>query len=73
MPGTLIQIKAPHFVAGLILHPDKRHVVKAAPIIKYMIGWTARQVWDYSKEKNWECYQVHPSTRALDKHAPKHR
>lgn len=49
---TLVRIVAPHFVAGL--EHDNDSVRRAAPIIKYMIGWEPRKVWDYCKSKGWK-------------------
>ncbi len=47
-----IQIKAPHFTAGVIV--KDRAVVTAAPIIKYMIGWKYIKVLHYCDEKGWK-------------------
>lgn len=47
----LARIEAPHFVAGITLKDD--HVVIAAPIVKYMGGWSRDRVRDYCKEKGW--------------------
>lgn len=47
----LIRIVAPHFVAGLLV--DNGRVVVAAPILRYMIGWTGRQVGAYCAQKRW--------------------
>jgi len=47
-----IVIDAPHFYAGVTL---KNHVViKAAPIVKYMIGWNVERVGAYCTQKNWK-------------------
>lgn len=48
----LVRIVAPHFVAGF--EHDEIIVRRAAPIIKYMVGWSPRKVWDYCKSKGWK-------------------
>ena len=47
----LVRIVAPHFVAGL---ETDGTVQRAAPIIKYMVGWTDDHVRAYVKEKGWK-------------------
>lgn len=47
----IIRIVAPHFVAGALLEPSG--VVRTAPIIKYMVGWTRDKVFGYCKSKGW--------------------
>lgn len=42
----LIRITAPHFCAG-IMKGD------AAPILRYMRGWTVKQIRDYCDKKGW--------------------
>jgi len=46
MSGT-IRIVARHFVAGVV-HRDGR-VVRAAPILRYMIGWDGQRVAAYCR------------------------
>jgi len=53
---TLIQITAPHFVAGIVARDGK--VIEAANIVKYMRGWDGKQVADYCKEKGWSWRRV---------------
>ena len=48
----LAQVKAPHFVAGIVLENDI--VTEAAPIVKYMHGWSRDKVRDYCKQKGWQ-------------------
>lgn len=48
---TLMQITAPHFCAGLVLVDNQ--VTEAAPILRYMIGWTITRVWLYCHKKRW--------------------
>lgn len=42
---------APHFVAGLEMSGGT--VVRAAPIIAYMVGWTRDEVRSYVHRKGW--------------------
>jgi len=49
----VIRIEAPHFVAAVVLGPLGR-VVRAAPIVAYMIGWLEPQVTAYCRHKGWE-------------------
>lgn len=49
-PGKTIRITAPHFVAGVFGHEV---VEKAAPILKYMVGWTLERVQVYATSKHW--------------------
>jgi len=48
----LFRISSPYFVAGAVTKQSR--VVKAAPIIKYMIGWHSLKVVQYCKKKGWE-------------------
>jgi hypothetical protein len=48
---TLAVIDAPHFNCGIVLWDDK--VVEAAPIVRYMKGWSRSRVRDYVKGKGW--------------------
>jgi hypothetical protein len=47
----LVRITAPHFVA--CLEASGGVVVRAAPIINYMLGWDGRRVARYSDSKGW--------------------
>jgi hypothetical protein len=51
MAETLVSIEAPHFNAGLVAEGGT--VKEAAPILRYMIGWTGKQVADYCRRKGW--------------------
>jgi hypothetical protein len=53
---VLIQVDAPHFCAGLVAKEGK--VVIAAPILRYMIGWTGTQFQAYLKKKGWTYQRV---------------
>lgn len=48
----MVRIEAPHFVVGVIL--ENYHVVKAPPIVRYMIGWTYDRVVQYARQKGWK-------------------
>jgi hypothetical protein len=48
---TLIRIVAPHFVAGL--EAEHGRVVRAAPILRYMLGWEGARVAGYCRSKRW--------------------
>jgi hypothetical protein len=48
----MIVIDAPHFYAAVIFSAGI--VVRAAPILKYMIGWRGASVVRYCKKKNWK-------------------
>jgi len=44
----LIQITAPHFVAGYDTQSGR-----IAPIIRYMRGWPLEKIAGYCKQKGW--------------------
>jgi hypothetical protein len=46
-----IRITAPWFVAGVVIEEGK--VVRAAPIVKYMVGWPKASVIKYSRGRGW--------------------
>ena len=47
----MLCISAPHFVAGVVL--DGNVVVRCAPILRYMLGWTRARVEGYCRRKHW--------------------
>jgi len=53
----LVQIQAPHFTAGIEVNEHKI-VTRAAPILKWTINKSLKQVLDYCKKKNygWVCF-----------------
>ena len=52
----MIRIVAPHFVAGVEIGlRDDFVVVRAAPILNYMLGWRVYRVLSYCSGKRWEC------------------
>lgn len=46
------RIEAPHFVAAAEIQDGV--VVRTAPILDYMMGWTTEQVRDYVESKKWQ-------------------
>lgn len=58
---TLASIDAPHFVAGIVLWDDV--VVEVSPIVKYMKGWSRKQVRQYCERKSWRIICVHELQR----------
>lgn len=64
----LYRIDAPHFCAGLEIeekieylnpyHYSIYKVVRAAPKIKYMLGWTRNKVTKYCKKKGWKLDEI---------------
>jgi len=48
----LAAIDAPHFHAGIVFLDDR--VVRAAPIVSYMKGWSRDRVRAYCKKKGWK-------------------
>lgn len=57
-PEIIGRIIAPHFVAGLIFVQGDWDAAaicnKAAPIIKYMLGWEDLEVQLYCEKKGWK-------------------
>lgn len=51
----LMRVVAPHFVAGVVFDGETvaSRVVRAAPIVHYMQGWTAARVMAYCRTKKW--------------------
>jgi hypothetical protein len=47
----MIRINASHFVAGVVL--ARGRAARAAPILRYMVGWTTKQVIEYCERKGW--------------------
>lgn len=54
---TLIRISSNYFVAGIDVGKLGR-IMKAAPILKYMIGWTVPEVQAYCKHKRWKLEMI---------------
>ena len=55
MSQKLLRIEAPHYVAGAIFKKvnDDWRCVKAAPIIKWMIGKSIKDISDYLSKKKF--------------------
>jgi len=51
MTSTAI-IDAPHFMCAIVINGGV--VIQAAPIVKYMNGWTVGAVKDYCAKKGWK-------------------
>jgi len=51
MTSGVIQISAPHFCAGVVWADGR--VTRAAPILRYMVGWSGRQIDAYCRRKGW--------------------
>jgi hypothetical protein len=47
-----VRVVARHFVAGLVAVDGR--VVRAAPILRYMLGWDGARVATYVQAKGWE-------------------
>jgi len=52
----LVAVDAPHFYAGVILTDDV--VTKAAPILKWSVGWKRDALSAYFKRKGWKAVVV---------------
>lgn len=50
----MIRIVSDYFVAGLVLDRNYLTVIRAAPILSYMMGWSVIKVIQYCDLKNWE-------------------
>lgn len=49
----VIRIVARHFVAAVVLD-GAAVVVRAAPIVRYMTGWSCSRVLDYCQRRHWQ-------------------
>lgn len=49
---SIIVITAPHFVAGVCMNAADV-AVRAAPILKYMVGWDFPRIESYVAKKGW--------------------
>jgi hypothetical protein len=57
----LATIKAPKFHAGIVLQNDK--VIEAAAPVRYMRGWTRKNVREYCQERGWQVSVVSETRR----------
>jgi hypothetical protein len=62
---TLVRVVAPHFVAGLIVRDG--YCIRAAPILRRMIGWSSDQIREYFRQKGWRATVVTSEGRADDR------
>jgi len=53
---VLYQVTAPHFCAGIIVIDNI--VIKAAPILRWMIDKNVDYLTEYCKKKKWEICRV---------------
>jgi hypothetical protein len=44
-------INAPHFNAGVVF--ENAFIVRAAPIVSYMVGWSMSQLRRFLDKKGW--------------------
>lgn len=51
MPEKLVRIEAPWFVAGIVFQQGR--VIRAAPIVNYMLGWDITRVSGYANRRRW--------------------
>lgn len=58
MSEVLFQIEAGYFCCGIVVSSVTRTVIREAPIVKYMHGWTSRQVARYCAKKGWLVQRV---------------
>ena len=56
----IIHIEGGFFNAGVVVADGR--VALAAPIIKYMAGWTVRRVLAYVAKRKWQCVFSEGST-----------
>jgi hypothetical protein len=47
---------APYFYAAVVLNGER--VSRAAPILKYMVGWSVYRAIDYAERKGWRIFHV---------------
>jgi hypothetical protein len=52
----MIVLSAPTFTAAVVL--ENGIVVRAAPIVAYMMGWDRRRVLGYAHKRNWRSSEM---------------
>ena len=57
----LLSIDAPHFCCGLVLVDDR--AIRAAPIVRYMVGWPRSRIEQYCRARNWRVELVDVNRR----------
>lgn len=48
---SLVQVTAPHFVAGLVFNGEK--CIEAAPILKWCVGRSKGRIFSYCRSKGY--------------------
>lgn len=61
--SMVVRIKSKFFVAGIVIRGGM--VIGAAPIVKFMEGWTALKACNYAKLRGWSWMKV-DTTDATD-------
>jgi hypothetical protein len=56
MEEELLQIQSGYFSAGVVMIGDR--VIRAAPIVHYMIGWKLKTIKDYCRKKRWSVKRI---------------
>lgn len=52
------QITAPGFTAGIVIRRESASVVLAAPIVRYMLGWSEARVKGYCQTRGWKFKEI---------------
>lgn len=63
-PMRLIRVVAPHFVAGFETDGIVR---RAAPILRYMVGWTDGHARVYIANAGWSAHEVRPVSSVVER------
>jgi hypothetical protein len=53
-----VRVLGPNFTAGLVVRDER--VVRAAPILSYMIGWPVERVVALTRRRGWTVEQQQP-------------
>lgn len=62
--SDLIRVVAPHFVAGLMMTGDT--CTEAAPILRWAIGKSRKDLYRYFATKGWHAVQVTLAVTPVD-------
>lgn len=65
MIGRLVQFDSGYFCAAIEVRGDL--VFKAAPILKYMVGWTLSRAIAYARSKKWKITFIGDRDEALER------
>lgn len=52
----MIRLTSKWFCAGVVLQKDR--VIRCAPILSYMQGWTRKRVLDYANGRFWKAEEI---------------